>query len=270
MLIFTKIDDFFTSLFERFSDFLSWGTLGVLIVGIIIGFVICASIYGILMLTSLKKEEKSRKHIQNNIKENNEEVLKKINIIKDKFVLNTEGLSTKEKFEELGHSLFETMNVVAETYYPDSKYPLYELTIEELILLLSYVSNRIDEMFSKPFLKPFKKMSVSQIVRFIDLRKEMSEKKIVKMVTNKKTHRIKDIVLGVINIINPVYWVRKLVMGTTINAAIRKACLIIIDIVGDETNKTYSKAIFDKERSIYQKEIDDEIKNLEGEIENEQ
>ena len=58
-------------------------------------------------------------------------------------------------------------------------------------------------------------------------------------------------------------------MGTTLNTALRKACLIIIDIVGEETNKTYSKAIFDKERSIYQNEIDNEIENLGGEIENE-
>ena len=39
-------------------------------------------------------------------------------------------------------------------------------------------------------------MTVSQIFKFIDMRKQMNEKKIVKVITNKKTHKIKDIVLG--------------------------------------------------------------------------
>lgn len=267
-MILTKFDDFCTSLFEKIGSFMSWSTLIVLLVGILIGFVLATTIYGIYMLVCLKKEEKHRKVISKNTV-TNEEIKAKIEEVKNKFVENTEGLTTKEKFEELGHSLFETMNVVAGTYFPESKYPLYELTIEELIMLLRYVSDRVEDMFSKPFLRPFKKMSVSQIFKFIDMRKKMNEKKIVKIVTNKKTHKIKDIVLGTLNLLNPIYWIRKIVMGTTLNTALRKACLIIIDIVGEETNKTYSKAIFDKERSIYQNEIDSEIENLGGEIENE-
>lgn len=269
MIIFSKIDDFFTSLFNKLSETISWSTVGVLLVGIIIGFVLASTIYGIYMLLCLKKEEKGRRirSLDNDV--TNEEIKEKINEIKEKFIINIEGLSTREKFEELGYSLFETMNTVAGLYYPDSKYPLYELTIDELILLLHYVSDRVDTMFSKPFLRPFKKMTVSQIFKFIDMRKQMNEKKIVKVITNKKTHKIKDIVLGTLNIINPIYWFRKIIMGTTINTAIRKACLIVIDIVGEETNKTYSKAIFDKERKIYHDEIDSEIDKLGGEIENE-
>lgn len=268
MLIITKVDDFFTSLFDKLSETISWSTFVILLVGIIIGFVLASTIYGIYMLACLKKTEKSRKDkALNNV--SSDEIKAHIDEIKEKFILNIEGLSTREKFEELGYTLFETMNVVAGMYYPDSKYPLYELSIEELILLLRYVSDRIDTMFNKPFLRPFKKMTASQIFKFIDMRRQMSEKKIVKVITNKKTHRIKDIVLGTLNLLNPVYWLRKIIMGTTINTAIRKACLIVIDIVGEETNKTYSKSIFDKESKLYQSEIDNEIEKLGGDIENE-
>ena len=61
MLIITKVDDFFTSLFDKLSETISWSTFVILLVGIIIGFVLASTIYGIYMLACLKKTEKSRK-----------------------------------------------------------------------------------------------------------------------------------------------------------------------------------------------------------------
>lgn len=57
----------------------------------------------------------------------------------------------------------------------------------------------------------------------------------------------------------------KLFVGSTINFASRKISLLIIDIVADETNKTYSKSIFNKEKRLKQLEIETSLKELERE-----
>ncbi|MFR7880060.1 MAG: hypothetical protein ACLU5J_00120 [Christensenellales bacterium] len=71
--------------------------------------------------------------------------------------------------------------------------------------------------------------------------------------------------MGGLKYANPVYWVKKLFVGSTINFASRKISLLIIDIVADETNKTYSKSIFNKERRLKQLEIETSLKELERE-----
>ena len=40
-------------------------------------------------------------------------------------------------------------------------------------------------------------------------------------------------------------------------------CLIVIDIVSDETIKVYSKRIFDEERNIMEEEINKELEEME-------
>ena len=50
------------------------------------------------------------------------------------------------------------------------------------------------------------------------------------------------------NIFNPVYWVKKLMISTTLVAVSNKICGIVIDVVGEETNKVYSKNVFNIEK----------------------
>jgi len=260
------VDNFFTIFFEELRNSFSWTTFVYLLVGIIIGFVICATIYGVLMLISLKDTKALRKDKNLNINIDNDEIIKKVEDIKARFISSTDGLSVKERFDILGHTIYEAINEVASFYYPNSKYPLYELSIEELIMFLGYLSKRIDDMFNKPFLKPFKHMTISQILKFIDVKRKINENKVVKTINNKHTSKVKNALFMVLNYANPVYWFKKLIMGGTINIATRKICLVIIDIVCDETNKTYSKQIFNEENKLYQEEITKELNDLGDEI----
>lgn len=269
LLSIQQIDDFFTELFKKLGESFTMQTFTVLLVGVLLGFCLSTTIYGIMMIVSLKKDEKIRKDKKLNINPDEEKIKFQIEEIKDKFLTSTEGLKTKERFQILGSTIFETINVVAGEYYPESKYPLYELSIEELILFLRYLSFRIEEVFNKPFLRPFKKMTISQIFRFMEVRKQISDNKAVKAASKVNSSKIKKVVLGVLNYANPVYWIKKLVLGSTINIALRKICLVIIDIVSDETNKTYSKAIFDKSEDLYFNQINEQLKELEEDMENE-
>lgn len=264
-----NIDDFFTDLFKKLGESFTIQTFIVLLVGIILGFVICGTLYGLMMLFSLKSEQTTRKDKKLNITPDNEKIIKEVEEIKSKFLETSEGFTMKERFQYLGSTVMETINVVASEYYPESKYPLYELTIEELIVFLRYLSYRIEEVFNKPFLKAFKKMTISQMFRFMETRKKISDNKAVKAATKLNSSKFKQIIMGIVNYANPIYWIKKLVVGTTINIAVRKMCIVIIDIVSDETNKTYSKAIFNKEQQIYQEEINKELQQIEEDMKNE-
>ncbi len=261
--IINKIDNFFSKVFEGLKDIVSWSTLFTLLAGIIIGFIICSTIYGLTLLKSVKKDSEKIKLSTTVI--NDDDLLKIVSDVKTSFVDETEGLSFKYRFEVLGGKLVEVASRIASLYYPNSKYPLYELTIEELIMFLEYLSKRIDSVFDKPILKYFKKISISQVFKILDTKKKIDESKTVKIIKKTQPGKIKNAVMAVLKIANPVYWVKKLVIGTTIDTAIRIAALHIIDIVADETSKTYSKSLFNEEKTLKMLEIEKQLEELEGE-----
>ena len=61
------------------------------------------------------------------------------------------------------------------------------------------------------------------------------------------------------------YWIKKWVIGGTVNIIISKSAMLIIDIVADETNKTYSKRIFDQEKALRTAELENIINEIEQE-----
>ena len=258
-----KVDQFFTDLFSNLKNMMTWSTFFILLAGVIIGFVICSTIYGILLISSIEQKEK-----QIIAKENiaaDETICKMIDDIKNRYIEETEGLAMKDRFEVLGSKLFEVINKTASVYYPDSKYPLYELNIEELILFMHYLSNRIDDVFDKPILRPFKQMSVSQIMKWLDTKKKIEENKAVKLAKQVKMGKVASTTMTLLKVLNPITWLKKLVVGSTIQFATRNISILIIDIVADETNKTYSKSIFDKEKTLRKVEIEKALMELERE-----
>lgn len=264
MYYLSKIDEIFTEAFRGFSDDFSWSSVVILVTGILIGFIISTCVYLILFLINIKKEEV--RQIDKSFFVDQEELENKIEEIKEDFIHNSEGLSMKEKTDMLGSAIFNVTNIVASTYYPNSKYPLYELSIDELIKLLKYLSDRIDGVFSRTILKPFRKMTVSQVFRLLDAKKKIEENKLIKTANKAKPNKIFKAISTVINYANPFYWIKRVVINTTINLTLNKVFLLVIDIVSDETNKAYSKSIFNEEHSLNEKAINQALIALDEEI----
>ena len=78
----------------------------------------------------------------------------------------------------------------------------------------------------------------------------MDENKAMKVLKKTKARTIGSVLIGALRFANPVYWIQKLLISSSTNFAIRKISLILIDVVADETNKTYSKSIFTKEKDL--------------------
>ncbi len=142
-----------------------------------------------------------------------------------------------------------TLNI-SKIFYPDSKYPLLELTIDEVIHLNEYILKRIEELFNKRGLRIFKRLKISTIYHITTTTKNIYDSGAAKYVREKELNKKRRLIVGALNIINPFYWVRSFVVNKSFDIIVSKVCLATIAIVGEETYKVYSKKVFDKETEL--------------------
>ena len=146
--------------------------------------------------------------------------------------------------------LIDLVNDIAKLFFPDSKYPTLELSVNELINLNHYITNRIDEILDKPIIKNTKKMQIVKVMNLLDKKRAVEENKIVKAAKRMKLGKVAKFGAMALNAVNPVYWVRKAVIGTSVTAMTKQICVVVIGIVGEETIKVYSKAVFNEEMDV--------------------
>jgi hypothetical protein len=154
----------------------------------------------------------------------------------------------------------ELIEEISRYFFPNSKYPMYELSVNELLELNHYITNRIDEILEVPILKNAKKTRVITIINMYEKKRAIEESKLAKAAKKYKFGKVLKYGSMALNAVNPVYWFRKLVLSTSIDAMTRKLCTTIIAVVGEETAKVYSKKLFDKEMDLGL--IDDDVEKL--------
>ncbi len=142
---------------------------------------------------------------------------------------------------------YDLVEEIAGYYYPDSPHPMLELSIDEMIDLNQYISKRIDSILDQPLLKNTRNLRVTRIVQLFEKKKQIEQSKAYRVVRNKKVNKIRKATLGAINVFNPAYWFRKLVVGQSVDFITKRVALMIIAVVGEETSKIYSKKLFDKD-----------------------
>lgn len=248
--------------FDIFSSF-NFQTFLTLIFGIIMGFSIFGAVYGVTIVVSIKNDKKFKIALKSQIEIDNQEIIDVLNNLKKTYQTDTVGLKTGEKFKLVRDMSWELVYQIAEKYYPDSDHPIYELTLDEFLMLNHYITDRIDAILKKTIFKGFRGMRVSKIIRFFEVKRKVEETKIVKAANKMQLPKVFKTTMGVLNAVNPVYWFRKLVLETTYNSSINKIALVIFDIVAEETHKVYSKSIFDKE-AVLQENVDKFLKENES------
>jgi len=257
-----RIKEFFVDLFGKFS----LDNLLILFFGIIIGFVICLMIYLVFVFISLKKGDKDIHGNKTEIED--AKIARLVRSARNLFLEEYSNQTLGQKINAVRIISWNLINDIAKAYYPNSGYPIYELSLEELIILNHYITDRIDTIFKGAVLKPLKKVKIANILKLFDIKKKIDENVAVKTVHKLKVPEILQTALAVLNIFNPAYWVRKLMINTTILAASNKICTTIIDVVGEETDKVYSKSVFNRER-ITNLEVEKSILELESLVEKE-
>lgn len=256
--VWQSIRNFFINLFSN----INWGNFIFLLTGIGLGFIICGIIYLIILLKSIKKADKINKesfYTEDIVKTN--ETNKIIRGAKDQFKEEAKDYSLTQKIDCVKEISWLLIKDIAKIYYPESKYPVYELTVDELIKLCYYITQRVDKVFQGRILKMLRGFKVSQVIYIIDTKKKIEDTKIVKASKKMKLGGFFRLAGAALNVVNPVYWIKKFMFSTSLNIGTNKIGDIIIDIVGQETAKVYSKHLF-----TVNDNIDEVIKDIEQEL----
>lgn len=242
----------FTDIINNFD----WANLIAFAVGMVFGFLLCLLIYALIVLTDIKKEDKKASKVV--IKVDDEKVNTLIENEKNRYKLEASSLKASEKIKTLSDCSWDLVQDISKVYYPESNHPVFELTVEELINLDYYIMHRIEEVFDKKVLKKIKKLRLVTILNILDKKKAIEETKVAKAAS--KASKPAKSFWNFLKIFNPVALVKKTMVDAPFNALMNKIVLAIIDIVGDETAKVYSKSVFVKEEDeVIYKEIDELI-----------
>ncbi|MDD3126276.1 MAG: hypothetical protein WC479_04890 [Candidatus Izemoplasmatales bacterium] len=160
---------------------------------------------------------------------------------------------------------FELMNEIAKYYFPTARYPLYELSAQEVIDLNYYITKRIDKLISGKFIGRFKKYKISTIVDILNKKKAIDNSKLMKINREYKISKIWTIGSAILNYANPIYWFRKLALKPSTTLVIKELCKFIIRIVGEETDKLYSKKMFAEPEDVaaLEKAFDEAVQEAE-------
>lgn len=230
---------------------INFATLVAFLMGILSGFIILGLLYFIGCLLSLRKKKKKLNEQLKNISQDDIKLL--IKKYQDQYTL-TKKEKKELSFSYFTNSLFNLIKDIASKFYPKSKNPVCELSINELIMLDEYIIKKIDTLLSKNGLNLFKNLKLSTIVLLINKKNEIDNTKVVKTVKKYKLQKVFDVALTVLNFINPYIWFKKLVVNPLIGLLVNKICLLCYTIIGEETYNVYSKQAFIND--------DDELKEL--------
>jgi hypothetical protein len=222
-----------------------FGMLMSFLIGISFGFLILLLIYLYAVLKSMNKSLKLRGVDEQDI---DEEEIKWL--IKDA----QKQFKNKEERESKGYPKYlleitgELSVDIAKKFYPKSKYPYLELTVDETLRLNHYITDRLEELLSGRILRMTRGLTLAKIVEMNDTKSKIENTALVK--TAKKYGNVAKTTLAVMNAVNPVWWFRKLTKEVAVNKVMIRIGMTLIAITGEETYKIYSKKVFDVEKTI--------------------
>ena len=229
------------------------------LVGIFFGVALLSLIYALLVLMSLRDKKKI---IQPKgdipYDEASDLIGEAIKEFKDRKIRQNQG--------RVGHCFNISKDLaysIASRFYPNSKYPLLELSVDEVIMLLGYIQEKVNQILDRKGLRILKKWKASFILDISRKTAEVLNSKAFQV--SKDVSKIANKAKIVLNTINPLNILRRLVIKNTEIIIINKLCEMVITIVGEETYKIYSKHVFDKDVQI-ESNIDQIEEELEAEL----
>jgi len=211
-------------------------------VGIVTGMVVFAAIYIYFLVRgkNINIDDIKRPTI-----EVDEEELKDMILDKQKKFKRNRKIGKQSVVKLTFDMSYELVEEISKYFFPESKYPMLELSVSELLNLNHYITNRLDKMLDKPILKNTKNLQITKIMSMYDKKKAIDQNKLIKAAKKYKIGKVVKYGGAIVNAVNPVYWFRRLVISTSVDVMTKKVCLVVIGIVGEETTKVYSKKLFD-------------------------
>lgn len=242
--------------------------IGIFIVGFVCGmFFIITTIILALVIISNKQSKNmilEEEYISSIPEESIKDIVRKK---RERFThKNTSTFGIGGNVKLLRETSLELLREISTKYHPDSKYPLFELTVEEALELNIHISERILRGLSDKKLEVCKKLKISSIIQLNDFKKTVENNPIYKKLDEYKLINIVSKLWMTLNIANPKYWVKKIVIDGGLEVAYRGLSIVVLNAIGKEAYSTYSRGfkradipIIQDKRGIFSK-MKDRIK----------
>lgn len=237
---------------------ISLGGLINFFLGLASGFIIFTLVY---LYFIVRGKNMDLDTIHRPIEQVDEEALKQLIIDKQHEFKKTYKKNGKGFAKNVYDLSFELIEDIAAYHFPSSKHPLLELSVNELITLNHYITDRVDDILDTPFLKNTRNIRITRVVQIFEKKKQIEKTRVVRAVKNKKVRMAWKATRSIVNVFNPAYWFRKVVINTSVDYMTKHIAMLIIAVVGEETSNVYSKKLFDKEVDFSL--VDEELQSLE-------
>lgn len=212
------------------------------ILGLLTGFILLSMLIAFIATSRSRRKQKKRL-LKVPAMIEKKEVYRMI-VDKQNQLAETVKLTDNAYFRVALELSYELAEEIAKYYYPKARYPMYELSIEEILELNYYITKRIETLTNGKILKYFKGYKISTIIDILNRKKAIDNSKLMKLNKKLKISKIFTVGKAVLNYANPIYWFRKLAIKPSTVLVTKEVCKFIIAIVGEETNNIYSKSLF--------------------------
>lgn len=192
------------------------------------------------------------------------ETIKKIISGKQKQIIKSTKLGLVNNINNVQTITKELINEIASYYYPNSKYPVLEISLNEVLELNEKITSRLRKILDVKLVSFLKNIRLSQIHMLLETKKSIENNKIYQF--SKKYHLNKLISYGytALNFTNPAYWLRKIIYTSTLETTLRSIAVMSINIIGEEASQLYSKKIIENSDRLLEKELNKFIKEIEA------
>ena len=213
-------------------------TILIFIVGILMGMMLLALIYALLVVLGLRDKKYQTKLQANDLSAREAEEM--IKIAQEAFK-SKELRGETSKIEHFRNVSYDLVYGIASRFYPNSKRPLFELSVDETIELIGYIQKRLDEILSKRILKIFRKYSIAYIMNLTIATTSVLDSKAFEVTkTVSKGYSIGKKIIK--SVLDPTWFVRKFSVDVAVAIKMKKLYLACIGIIGEEAYKVYSKS----------------------------
>lgn len=247
-------------LYEIWIFKLDFSTILSFVIGIGIGMLLLSLIYALIVVSSMRDKKYAAKLQANDLKASEAEEMIQIAMaaFKDKTLRGDQ--------KEMEHFKYVSMNLVygiASRFYPDSKHPFFELTIDESLELISYVKERLDEILNHRGIKLLRRLKISQIMSLTETTMQVVDSKAYEVGINlQKTIKVSSYVLSVIN---PLNLIKKGTIDVGVHVIMKKIYIATLGIIGEEAYKIFSKSYKNYSETI-DGGVTEELKNMDKEL----
>ena len=196
-----------------------------LLLGVVVGFFLMVMIACAILSKYLKKHNKI------------EQIREISNKAYTDHFLN--DATTKDK---IINSIKYEITEVSTLIHPNKIHPYYELSINDIIYGINHIQRKLKKIVSNPLCKDIKNIHINTLLKF----EAKAIKPALKVSQNKVVGAfimIFKVFLTIINLINPVFYIKKIMDFVISKRGKKDIVLISLDFIGNTTYEIYNREI---------------------------